>query len=251
MELELIKKKLDDEFLAARDLLKISTKGIYEGKIADDIADILNTKPLQALEHRLQLGLVYNVLGEEKGKHTRFDHTIGVVAKCIVTADLINQNTINKALQLSEVDVRELAVAACLHDCGHFPISHATERAFLTAKDLSKGASHEERILPLIVSRNSYFQEVRETIFSWGDEYDEDTFYRIACIISPAKGEEYIKSKSSFRRPKRAIQQLLVSDIDMDRLDYIIRDAYELNYLPVKLICDKIIHFVNGLTLER
>ncbi len=245
-----IKSRLVSELKVFREALNIQNEGIFEKKILDDIVKILATKPIQALEHRLQLGLVYNVLGEEKGKHTRFAHTVGVVAKCIVTADLINKNTHNKQLRFTEVDVRELAVAACLHDCGHFPISHATERAFLTAKNLTKGTSHEERILPLIVNRNSYFEELRNIVLSWGKEYDENTFFRIACIISPNQGEEYVKSNDTFKRPKKAIQQLLVSDIDMDRLDYIIRDANELNYLPVKLIADKLVAYVKGLTLE-
>jgi len=267
--------QLNLELKKIRCLLGCLEPGTHEKNIVKHIVKVLETKPIQALEFRYQLGLANSVYGGEQAMHTRLDHTIGVVAKCIVASDVINKNTENKhlqeiedkkkyaevnnleykdvddeAVQLTETDVRELVVAAALHDCGHFPVSHATERAFLTAKGLTKGLSHEERILPFIVNRNPYFEDLRNLVLAW-DGFDENSFYRIACIISPSVGDEYERSNRNFIRPKKAIQQLLVSDIDMDRLDYIIRDATELNYNPVKLISDKLIKYINGLSLER
>ncbi|MES2109106.1 MAG: HD domain-containing protein [Bacteroidota bacterium] len=242
-------KQLNDELTFFRGLLGIEKAGEIESLILEPIAMVLETQPIQSLKYRYQLGLVYKVLDNDNAKHTRFDHTVGVIAKCIVAADIINGNTIDPKLKLSEIDVKELAVAAALHDCGHLPISHATERAFLTAKGLTDGITHEERILPLIIDRNPYFEDLRKLILSW-THFDENSFYRIASIISPKMGIEYEKKYKKFKMPKRAIQQLLVSDIDMDRLDYIIRDSMQLDYLPVTLIKDKLVKYVNGLSLE-
>ena len=243
-----VAEQFDFELNRFRELLGIENPGPLEREIKGEIVKILETAPIQALSHRYQLGLVYRVL--DKGKHTRLDHTIGVVAKCIISADRINFNSEESGLQFNKNDVKELAVAAALHDCGHLPVSHATERAFLTAKGIRKGITHEERILPLIVNRNPYFDELRSIVLSW-PEFNENSFYRIASIISPINGDEYEKKIRNYIRPKRAIQQLLVSDIDMDRLDYIIRDASELNYLPVKTISTKLVNYIKDLTLIK
>lgn len=251
-EMDSMSEKLKSELETFRSNLGISTVGVLEILVFDDVVKLLNTVPIQTLKTRLQLGLVYKVFNDDdlNATHTRLDHTVGVVAKCIVVCDLINSNTNDKSLQLSEIDVRELIVAAALHDCGHLPVSHASERAYFTVKGLKKGISHEERIIPLIVNRNAYFDDLRSTVLSWSG-FSDISFYRIVSIICPKVTEEYEETIPGFLRPKKAIQQLLVSDIDMDRLDYVVRDAQNLKYCAVTLIEDKIINYVKGLTLFK
>jgi HD superfamily phosphohydrolase len=244
---------LDKELTSFRRVLGHLEPGPIENLLKSDVAKLLDTKSMQLLSERYQLGLLRKVSDNgnwHNALHTRLDHTIGVVAKCIVACDVINSNT-NPHIKrtLNESDARELVVAAALHDCGHLPVSHASERALLTAKGLTSGITHEERIVPLIINRNPLFEDLQNLIISWG--VHEHFFFRVACIISPGIANEYVRTIHNFKLPKRAIQQLLVSQIDMDRLDYIIRDSVSLNYSPVTLIRDSTVKYVNGLLLEK
>lgn len=244
------KEKFYKELNDFRIALGINKIGLLEKAIREEIASILETDPVQSLQYRYQLGLLHKVYNHNL-PHTRLDHTIGVVAKCIVACDIINQNTREKdQRQISVIDAKELAVAAALHDCGHLPISHATERAFLTTKGVKYGMTHEERGLPLIVNKNPIFEDLQNIVLSWPN-FNDLSLYKIGSIISPEMGEEYVKRIEGFILPKKAIQQLLSSEIDMDRLDYIIRDSDRLNYYPVKLIFDKIVQYVKGLSLVK
>jgi HD superfamily phosphohydrolase len=252
-----IEQSLNDELNGFRKLLKVKEIGVFEKTIKQEVLAVLQTEPLKVLDGRYQLGLLYEVSNNENWRnaiHSRLEHTIGVVAKCIVACDVINKNTkLNEGRKNAELtlkDVRELAAAAALHDCGHLPISHATERGLQTVKDLKTGISHEDRIIPLLITRNAYFEDIRTAILGW-DEFDSDSLLRIASIISPKTGEKFVKEIEGFKLPKRAIQQILVSEIDMDRLDYIIRDSEKLNYSPVTLIKERIAQYIHGLTLEE
>ncbi len=245
---------LEAEIINFKELLGIKDNpGKIEATIKNDVAKLLATEAIQFLKQRFQMGLVHKVSDEwKKVEHTRFEHTIGVIAKCIVACDLINQNCETQGIssQLTIQDARELAAAAALHDCGHFPISHATERAFLTSKGWTKSVKHEERIASLIIINNPLLKDVRELILGW-DSSSDMSLYRIATIIYPKMADEFIRTISGFERPKRAIQQLLVSDIDMDRLDYVIRDSFMVKYAPVTLINERIVKYVKGLSLEK
>jgi HD superfamily phosphohydrolase len=240
---ELFFKELSD----FRELIDVK-EGEFEKKIKDNVAELFDTPPIQALKNRYQLGLINKVSTKwENVKHTRFEHTVGVVAKCIIVCDLINKNSKN-GLNLNEKDVRELSAAAALHDCGHLPISHAVERAFLSSGNFKKGVSHEERILPILFSKNPYSKKLREILLKWPD-FNEHSLLRIGCIISQDMGIEYTKNIKNFVWPKRAIQQLLVSEIDLDRLDYVLRDSTKTNYFSITLIHDKIINYTKNLSL--
>lgn len=255
-----IEKQFQDELISFRNKLGIKESGELEKKIQKDVVNLLNTNSLLLLKDRLQLGLLSKVSNNKNwhnATHTRLDHTIGVVAKCIVACDKINKNTNedenltkkDKKRILSEEDVRELVVAAAIHDCGHLPISHATERSLLTAKGFTSGVKHEERIVPLILNKNPLFESLQDLIKSWN--CDKFFMHRVACIINPKMCDEFVRNIDGFKLPKRAIQQLLSSPIDMDRLDFVIRDSNSINYSPVTMISDKLGLFVNGLFLEK
>lgn len=221
-----------------------------EDIIKEDIAKIFNTKPLLTLKGREQLGLLRRVKKEwDEVTHTRYEHSMGVTAKCIVVCDYLNSTVGNNNLKLTTQDVKELALAAALHDCGHLPVSHAVERSFLSSKFNKSDVTHEARIIPLLLRPNPYFEDLQELIAGWAD-FDNDSLYRVAAIISPEKAKSYIKGRIDLY-PKRAISQLLSSDIDLDRLDYIIRDAEKLKYTPVSLIADEILKFIGNITLRQ
>ena len=233
-------------------VLNVKIPTTIEDAIRDDMEKVFETVPLKTLEGRKQLGLLHKVKAEWKGvAHTRYKHSVGVTAKCIVVCDYLN--SIDSKLQLGIRDVKELALAAALHDCGHLPMSHAVERAFLSSKFNKSDVTHEARIIPLLLRPNPYFEDLHNLINEWIIEeknFDKDSLYRIATIISPEKAKKYIKDNANLY-PKRAISQLLSSEIDLDRLDFIIRDSKALGYIPVALIEDEILKFIGGLTLAK
>lgn len=178
---------------------------------------------------------------------------MGVAAKCIVVCDYLNSKTTDNKLKFTIQDVKELALAAALHDCGHLPISHAVERAFLSSKFDKSDVTHEARIIPLLLHPNEYFEDLQDLIKKWienNKNFENNSLYRVAAIISTEKAETYIKGKT-YLYPKRAISQLLSSDIDLDRLDFIIRDAEALKYEPVRLIASDTLKFIESLNLVK
>lgn len=245
---------LSKELIEFRQNLGVVESGPLEKELFEKIERLFETPPLQTLKHRKQLGLLYRVKSEweKSAKHTRYEHSVGVVAKCIVAADIINANTkkLGNCEGMTATDLLELATAAAIHDSGHLPISHASERALITSGEESPGVTHEERIIPLLLVDNEYFNPIRKLVL---DDWllHEDSLYRIACLLSPNLGAHYTRSRSDFTWPKRAASQLLASELDMDRLDYIIRDATALKYQPVVQMIDRMVKYVNGLTFEK
>src|SRR3990172_7099557 len=99
-----------DELDSFRLQLGINKPGPLEMELRAEIAMLFDTFPLKVLKYRIQLGLLYRVKSEwENVKHTRFAHSVGVVAKCVVAVDLINDNTIEQKNKMNARDLLELA----------------------------------------------------------------------------------------------------------------------------------------------
>jgi HD superfamily phosphohydrolase len=119
--------------------------------------------------------------------HTRFEHSLGVMHLASMLTD--------RTESVSQDEKDELRVAALLHDIGHGPYSHVTEGLM---KHYTR-QQHED-IRPII--KNS---EVADILNEHG--------------ISAAKVESHIKGETDFGK-------ILNSEIDVDRMDYLIRDSY-------------------------
>jgi len=221
-------------------------KQIFESKANDDSF-------LSILKNRTQLGLLPKV---EKNWgdaiHTRYDHSVGVTAKCIVVCAYLNSKAKDDTLKLAEQEIRELALAAALHDVGHLPVSHAVERAFLSCSEYKKDdVTHEARIIPMLLGgSHPLFKNLFDKISEWNHFDKVHSIRRAAYLISEDETEKYVSKLHEFKYPKKVLQQLLSSEIDMDRLDFILRDAEKLKYAPVTLIRDKILCFIKGLSLR-
>lgn len=125
-------------------------------------------------------------------EHSRFVHSLGVyeIAHRFLTVPDINE-------ALSEREKMLFLAAALLHDIGHGAYSHAFETTF--------GVNHEEIGAKLITSN----KELRSIL----DLEDEQFASDVAKIL---------------RKEKKfpLIEQLISSQLDVDRLDYLERDAY-------------------------
>ena len=119
--------------------------------------------------------------------HTRFEHSIGVMHLATVLTSQIDSVTTNEK--------NELRAAALLHDIGHGPLSHVTESI------ISHYTRRKHDDVKDIINRG----EISEIL----QEHD----------LNPANIAKHIKGET-------AIGQILSSEIDVDRMDYLVRDAH-------------------------
>ncbi|MCS7111247.1 MAG: HD domain-containing protein [Ignisphaera sp.] len=127
--------------------------------------------------------------------HTRFSHSLGAMhIMGLVASRLIDLGYVH-----SVDDVQLLRLAALLHDIGHTPFSHAIEPFYKHRL----GVGHEDLSKIVILESSS----IREVLSSYG--YDPKT---IAALL-----------EGRYREP--LYNQLLSSDVDVDRMDYLLRDA--------------------------
>lgn len=167
--------------------------------------DIISHPWFQRLRRIQQLGLTSLVY--PGAIHTRFQHTLGCV--------YLMQQAIDQ-LQAKEVDITPqeaegAVLAILLHDIGHAPFSHALE------KILVRQMSHEEISLMIIGELNKYFNgnlDLAQKIFS-------NTYH------------------------KKFLHQLVSSQIDTDRLDYLNRDSFFTGVSEGVVSSERIIKMLN------
>lgn len=155
--------------------------------------------------------------------HSRYSHSIGAMA---VATRMVNQI-------LPRGPKRFIAVtrlAALLHDLGHGPLSHATEFAMPQAKELGsrwaksdRAASHEDYTLKMIVDSDlSALIKKRGQELGFGPEH-------VAALIDGNATvrdnffHESVDGVSVDFRP--LLHQVISSELDADRLDYLRRDS--------------------------
>lgn len=167
--------------------------------------------------------------------HTRFLHSLGSFHLASLTFDHIF-----KTFSFCSKDTQErlrttFKLAALLHDIGHGPLSHATEKAmppfsslwknlphFLHHKSFShfqsQKASHEDYTIKMIV--DSHLTEGLAQAFP-----DLDPLCIAGIIDSRIKcSQDFFMDGGVNFRP--ILHQLISSEIDVDRMDYLGRDAY-------------------------
>lgn len=155
------------------------------------IWDLINTNVLQRLRRIHQLGGTYMVF--PCAEHSRFTHSLGVY-------HIVNR-IVNEVSDVHDIlTTRDKIIVLCaglLHDIGHGPFSHAFESVFST--------DHEELSIKMI----SEDSEVNKVLNS----YDANIAFEIASVIDKT-------------HPNKLLVQLISSQLDADRMDYLLRDAY-------------------------
>ena len=140
----------------------------------------------QRLTRIKQLGLTNVVY--PGAQHTRFQHSLGAF---YLTSEAILSLTL-KGVFIFESEAEAVQAAILMHDIGHGPFSHVLENTLI------HGISHEDISLMMM------------------SQIDHDLGGQLALAISIFK-DEY---------PKRFLHQLISSQLDMDRLDYLRRDSF-------------------------
>lgn len=157
------------------------------------IYKLINTKEFQRLRRIKQLGTTsYTFHG---GEHSRFSHCLGVYE----IARRITLKFEEKYPDLwNPAESLVTMVAALLHDIGHGAYSHTFERLFDT--------DHEEMTCAIITSPETEINAILKQV-------SPDFPDKIASVINHTY-------------PNKQVVQLISSQIDVDRMDYLLRDSY-------------------------
>ncbi|ASI34254.1 MULTISPECIES: HD domain-containing protein [unclassified Exiguobacterium] len=154
------------------------------------IWQLIGTKEFQRLRRVKQLGTSF--LTFHGAEHTRFHHSLGVYE---ITRQLID--VFNGRADWDD-QYRELTlVAALLHDVGHGPFSHAFENVF--------GVDHEEWTERIILGDT----EIKRVLDQVGEGFAEE----VASVINKT-------------HPNQLLVTMISSQLDVDRMDYLLRDAH-------------------------
>lgn len=153
------------------------------------IWNLINTKEFQRLRRIRQLGGTFQTF--HTSDHTRFAHSLGVYELARRFADQFKS-------ELSAYDALLLQVTALLHDIGHGPFSHALEGAI--------DIHHEHFSIAIIQDEKT---EVHQVLSQFNPKLIED--------IGTVMTKTY---------PNKVVVQMITSQLDLDRMDYILRDAY-------------------------
>lgn len=151
----------------------------------------INSKEVQRLRRIRQLGGAYMVY--HTAEHSRFAHSLGVYE--IVRRMCEENEEINQSL--TQEDQIVVMLAGLLHDIGHGPYSHAFESI--------SSLDHEEFTYRIIMGDSELHQIL--------ESYQEGLSKQVAKVINHT-------------HPKGLLTQMISGQLDADRMDYLLRDAY-------------------------
>jgi HD superfamily phosphohydrolase len=191
--------------------------------IHDAEIEILEHPFFQRLRNIKQLGFSEYVF--PGATHTRYLHSIGVMnVSTLVFNSLFKDQTSKDILRLKE----SLRLGCLLHDIGHAPLSHSTESVMpmVSALKLPKQfvhkdrqASHEDYTIKSII--DSSFTNAFKGVTH---EFGIDPKAIAELVIGETSDASYFTVNGINYFP--LLHQLVSSEMDCDRMDYLLRDSY-------------------------
>ncbi|MFV8225719.1 HD domain-containing protein [Christiangramia aquimixticola] len=193
--------------MASQTKLKILNDPIY-GFITipnDTVFRIIEHPYFQRLRRISQMGLSYLVY--PGAHHTRFHHALGCVHLMQKAVRVLK----HKGVKISKVEEEALMIAILMHDIGHGPFSHAMEHS------LVEGVDHETISLLFMEKMNRDFNQ------------------NLTLAIQIFKGSYH----------RKFMNQLISSQMDMDRLDYLKRDSFYTGAVEGNINSERLITMLN------
>jgi len=169
------------------------------------ILELIETPYFQRLRRIAQVGL--SSLVYPGAHHTRFHHALGCVHLMQQSISVLQ----SKGVAISAAESRALQIAILLHDIGHGPFSHAMEHSIIP------NISHETLSLKFMHILNDQFKGA------------------LSLAISIFRGE----SERLF------FNQLVSSQLDVDRLDYLKRDSFYTGVAEGNINSERLISMLN------
>ncbi|MBC7543540.1 MAG: HD domain-containing protein [Candidatus Sericytochromatia bacterium] len=166
--------------------------------------DLLRTRPYARLRGVRQMGMAYTVYAG--AHHTRYEHVIGAMHTAWVLCQDLDT--------ITEAEKRLVRLAAMSHDLGHRPFSHSLEDAARRFADrpgltfLQQFLDHEEWTRELLLQDPEIGAVLARHPETAGIDREE--------LAALATGEH----------PIHKLNLLIHSEIDADRIDYVLRDNY-------------------------
>jgi HD superfamily phosphohydrolase len=188
--------------------------------------DLIEAPEIQRLYNIKQLGFAHLVF--PGAHHTRLEHSLGAYYMASQAAE---------KLKLDRDEKQTIECAALLHDIGHGPFSHTLETILRETLD----ADHIDLTEKLILGDYAIFESDEKEIIGSPS----------VCEILEKHGldqREIISIIRGITHKKPYLSQLLNSSIDVDQLDYLIRDAY---YTGVAYGMIDVDRFLQTLTIEN
>ncbi len=187
--------------------LKIFNDPIYGfiGTPSELIFNLIAHPYFQRLRRISQMGLSYLVY--PGAHHTRFHHALGSMYLMQRAIQVLRY----KDVTITDEEKNGLLCAILLHDIGHGPFSHALEHSLIP------NLSHEQISLLFMERLN--------------EEFDG----QLTMAIQIFKGEH----------PKKFLNQLVSSQLDMDRLDYLKRDSFYTGVAEGNISADRLLTMLN------
>ncbi|WP_396212140.1 HD domain-containing protein [Flavobacterium sp.] len=167
--------------------------------------DLIQHPYFQRLRRISQMGLSYLVY--PGAHHTRFHHALGCMHIMQKAVEVLRF----KAILISQEEEDALYIAILLHDIGHGPFSHAMEHSIV------ENVNHEE-ISMLFMNRLN-------------QEFDG----KLSLAIKIFKGDYH----------RKFMLQLISSQLDMDRMDYLKRDSFYTGVAEGNINSDRLIQMLN------
>lgn len=171
----------------------------------DFVLDLIEHPYFQRMQRIRQLGLTSYVY--PGATHTRLQHALGAMHLMGQAIQIIRQ----KGHIITDEEAEAVTAAILMHDCGHGPFSHALE------KTIAEGIHHE------ILSRMMM------------EQLDREFGGRMALALQIFNGQYH----------KKFLHQLVSSQLDMDRLDYLKRDSFFTGVTEGVIGSDRIIKMLN------
>ena len=169
------------------------------------IYDLIEHPYFQRLRRISQMGLSHLVY--PGAHHTRFHHALGSMHLMQKAVRILRF----KGVEISDDESNALYIAILLHDIGHGPFSHALEQSIAT------GVHHESISLKFMEALNQDFDG------------------QISLAITIFKGKYH----------RKFLYQLIASQLDMDRLDYLKRDSFYTGVSEGNINSERLITMLN------
>jgi HD superfamily phosphohydrolase len=168
------------------------------------IYDLVQHRYFQRLRRISQMGLSYLVY--PGAHHTRFHHALGCMHLMQKAVNVLR----SKNVPISDDEEQALYIAILLHDIGHGPFSHAMENSIVEGV-------HHEQISMLFMNKLN-------------EEFDG----KLSLAIQIFKGQYH----------RHFMQQLISSQLDMDRMDYLKRDSFFTGVAEGNINSDRLIQMM-------
>lgn len=193
----------------------------------DLLFDILQHPLVQRLIRIRQLGLSYLVY--PGAMHSRFSHSLG--AMHLMSEAIASLR--GKGVDISESEATGALVAILLHDVGHGPFSHVLEHT------LVEGITHEEISLMMMEQINQELAD-RNQQLSLCDAQTDDGLS--VCAQRPLD-EAIAIFKDEY--PRHFLHQLISSQLDVDRMDYLCRDSFFTGVQEGRVASERLLKMLN------